>query len=200
MNITISLIIINVIIYLMLEIMGSTDNISFMMQYGAVYPPLIAEKGEYWRFFTATLMHFGFDHLLNNMVILGAAGQVLEKALGKIKYILLYFIAGIGGCVLSYLQMVHSGDYAVAAGASGSIFGIIGALAWILILHKGRYESLTGRGMIIMIVISLYYGVTTGDVDNWGHIGGFVMGFVLGIIFYRRNTKEIDFDEQNLYT
>lgn len=200
MNITISLIIINVIIYLMLEIMGSTDNISFMMQYGAVYPPLIVEKGEYWRFFTATLMHFGFDHLLNNMVILGAAGQVLEKALGKIKYILLYFIAGIGGCVLSYLQMIHSGDYAVAAGASGSIFGIIGALAWILILHKGRYESLTGRGMIIMIVISLYYGVTTGDVDNWGHIGGFVMGFVLSIIFYRRNTKEIDFDEQNLYT
>lgn len=184
----------------MLEIMGSSDNISFMMQYGAVYPPLIAEKGEYWRFFTATLMHFGFDHLLNNMVILGAAGQVLEKALGKIKYILLYFIAGIGGCVLSYLQMVHSGDYAVAAGASGSIFGIIGALAWILILHKGRYESLTGRGMILMIVISLYYGVTTGDVDNWGHIGGFVMGFVLSIIFYRRNTKEIDFDEQNLYT
>lgn len=194
MNITISLIIINVIIYLILEFLGVTENATFMMQYGAVYPPLIAESGEYWRFFTATLMHFGFDHLLNNMVMLGAAGQILENALGKIKYLVLYFFAGIGGCVLSYLQMMHSGEYAVAAGASGSIFGIVGALAWILILHKGRYATLTGKGMIIMIFISLYYGVSTGDVDNWGHIGGFVMGFLLSIIFYRRNTKEIDFD------
>lgn len=197
MNITISLIIINVIIYLILEFLGATEDATFMMQYGAVYPPLITERGEYWRFFTATLMHFGFDHLLNNMVMLGAAGQILENALGKIKYLVLYFFAGIGGCILSYLQMMHSEEYAVAAGASGSIFGIVGALAWILILHKGRYVTLTGKGMIIMIFISLYYGASTGDVDNWGHIGGFVMGFLLSIIFYRRNTKEIDFDAQN---
>ena len=195
MNITISLIIINVIIYLILEFLGTTESASFMMEYGAVYPPFITERGEYWRFFTATLMHFGFEHLLNNMVMLGAAGQILESALGKIKYIILYFIAGIGGCILSYLQMMQSGEYAVSAGASGSIYGIIGALAWILILHKGRYETLTGRGMIIMILISLYYGVSTGNVDNWGHIGGFLMGFVISIIFYRRNTKEIDFSE-----
>ena len=44
-----------------------------------------------------------------------------------------------------------------------------------------------------MILLSLYYGASTGDVDNWGHIGGFIMGFVISIIFYRRNTKEIDF-------
>lgn len=195
MNITISLIIINVIIFFILEFMGTTESASFMMEYGAVYPPYITERGEYWRFFTATLMHFGFQHLLNNMVMLGAAGQILERALGKIKYVILYFVAGIGGCVLSYLEMMQSGNYAVAAGASGSIFGIIGALAWILILHKGRYESLTGRGMIMMVLLSLYYGASTGDVDNWGHIGGFVMGFLISMIFYRRNTKEIDFGE-----
>ena len=195
MNITVSLIIINVIIYLILEFLGSTENVSLMMQYGAVYPPFITEKGEYWRFFTATLMHFGFEHLLSNMVMLAAAGPLLERALGKIKYTLLYFLAGIGGCVLSYLQMMYSNDYAVAAGASGSIYGIVGALAWILVLHKGRYESLTGKRMIFMIFMSLYYGMSTGDVDNWGHIGGFLMGFLISIIFYRRNTKEIDFEE-----
>ena len=195
MNFTISLIIINVIIFLILEGTGNTESAAFMMQHGAMYPPYIMEQGEYWRFFTATLMHFGFEHLLNNMVMLGAAGNILEKAIGKIKFVFLYFIAGIGGCILSYLEMLHSGEYAVSAGASGSIFGIVGALAWILILHKGRYENLTGRGMIIMILLSLYYGFSTGDVDNWGHIGGFVMGFVISMIFYRRNTKEIDFRE-----
>lgn len=193
MNFTISLIIINVLIFLNLESLGNTESATFMMQHGAVYPPYIIEQGEYWRFFTATLMHFGFAHLLNNMVMLGAAGQILERAMGKIKFVVLYFVAGIGGCLLSYLEMLHSGEYAVVAGASGSIFGIVGALAWILILHKGKYENLTGRGMVIMVFLSLYYGFSTGDVDNWGHIGGFVIGFLISIIFYRRNTKEIDF-------
>lgn len=195
MNFTISLIIINVIIYIIMETTGSTLDVSHMMEYGALYPEYISDKGEYWRFFTATLMHFGFEHLLNNMVMLAVAGRFLEKAIGKIKYLALYFIAGIGGCVLSYIEMMQSGNYAVAAGASGSIFGIIGALAWIILIHKGRYENLTGRGMIMMLLFSLYYGASTGDVDNWGHIGGLIMGFVLAIIFYRRNTKEIDFSE-----
>lgn len=195
MNFTISLIIINVIIYLILESTGSTLDVNHMMEYGALYPDYILERGEYWRFFTATLMHFGFDHLLNNMVMLGVAGRFLEKALGQVKYLILYFVAGIGGCVLSYMEMVQTGDYAVAAGASGSIFGIIGGLAWIILINKGRYKNLTGRGMIMMLLFSLYYGASTGDVDNWGHIGGLIMGFVLAIIFYRRNTKEIDFSE-----
>lgn len=195
MNFTISLIIINVIIYIILESTGSTLDVSHMMEYGALYPEYISDKGEYWRFFTATVMHFGFEHLLNNMVMLAVAGRFLEKAIGKIKYLILYFIAGIGGCVLSYIEMMQTGNYVVAAGASGSIFGIIGALAWIILIHKGRYENLTGRGMIMMLLFSLYYGASTGDVDNWGHIGGLMMGFLLAIIFYRRNTKEIDFSE-----
>ena len=52
----------------------------------------------------------------------------------------------------------------------------------------------------MMIVLCLYYGVTAGNVDNWGHIGGLIMGFLICIIFYRRNIKKIDFTEQNLYT
>ena len=200
MNITVFLIILNSIIFLGLEFLGRTESASFMVTVGAVYPTLIQENGEYWRLFTACFLHFGFQHLLNNMVMLGAAGQILERALGKIKFLVLYLVAGVGGCTLSYLQMLYSGEYAVAAGASGAIFGIIGALAWILILHKGQYETLTGKGMIMMLVLSLYYGASTGDVDNWGHIGGLIMGFLLAIIFYRRTIKKIDFSEQNLYT
>lgn len=200
MTITLGLMIINTVVFLVLEFFGQTESGAYLMKMGAVYPPYILENGEYWRLFTATFMHFGFGHLLNNMVMLFAAGQILERALGKVKYLLLYLIAGIGGCTLSYFEMLHSGVYAVSAGASGSIFGIVGALAWIVIVHKGRYETLTGKGMIGMIVLCLYYGISEGNVDNWGHIGGFLMGCLLCIILYRRNTKKIDFDEQNLYT
>lgn len=200
MSITVALIIVNVIIFFIMEGVGDTESALFMMEHGAIFPPYIIENGEYWRLLTATFMHFGFSHLLNNMVLLGSAGPILERAMGKWKFLLLYLIAGIGGSALSFGQMVYSNDYKVAAGASGAIFGIIGALAWIVIIHKGKYETLTGKGLIIMIGLCLYYGISTGNVDNWGHIGGLIMGFLISIIFYRRNAKKIDFAEQNLYT
>lgn len=194
------LVAINIIVFLGLEILGNTEDVTFMMQYGAIYPPYILEDGEYWRLFTATFMHFGVSHLLNNMVMLASAGQILERALGKIKFLVLYLVGGIGGSLLSYCQMINSGEYKVAAGASGAIFGIIGALVWVVIVHKGKYENLTGKGMFMMIALCLYYGVATANIDNWGHIGGLVAGFLMCMIFYRRNVKKIDFGEQNLYT
>ena len=193
MNFTKALIISNVIIFFLLESMGQTESAIFMMENGAVYPPYLYERGEYWRLFTATFMHFGLSHLLHNMVMLAAAGQILERALGQVKYVLLYFLAGIGGSALSYAQMMRSGEYAVAAGASGAIYGVLGALAWVVIIHKGRYETLTGKGMVGMLILCMYYGLSTGNVDNWGHIGGLIMGFLLSILFYRRTEKKIDF-------
>lgn len=188
--ITIGLIITNIIIFILLEWNGNSLDAEYMMEMGAVYPEKIQKDGEYWRLITATFMHFGFSHLLNNMVLLGTAGQILERALGTIKYLILYLLAGIGGSTLSYAQMIHSGDYAVAAGASGAIFGIVGALLWVVIRNKGHYETLTGKGLIAMIVLCLYYGISTGGVDNWGHIGGLIGGFLVSILFYNRK-KEI---------
>ncbi len=200
MNMTIFLIAVNVLIFIIIEFTGGSENIEHMMACGAIFPPYLLEKGEYWRLLSAAFLHFGGSHLLHNMVMLGAAGQILEKAMGKWKFLILYLAAAVGGCGLSFCEMVYTGDYAVSAGASGAVFGIIGALAWIVIVHKGKYETLTGKGMLMMLALCLYYGVSTGNVDNWGHIGGLIMGFVLSIIFYRRNAKNIDFAEQNLYT
>ena len=197
---TIAFAAINIIVFFVLEIMGNTADADYMMRIGAVFPDCIQNDGEYWRLSTATFMHFGFEHLLNNMLILLCAGPILEKALGHIKYTILYLLAGVGGSTLSYLQMLKSGDYAVSAGASGAIFGIIGALLWIVICHKGRYETLTGKGLLFMIVISLYYGVSTGGIDNWGHIGGLLMGFLMGILLYRKKGKSVDFNRENSYT
>ena len=185
--------------YVILEILGNTENSEFMVRMGAVWPPYV-KQGEYWRLFTATFMHFGFEHILNNMLVLICAGPILEKAMGHIKYLCLYLIAGVGGSTLSYVQMIARGKYDVSAGASGAIFGIIGALLWIVMIHKGRYESLTGKGLLFMIVISLYYGITSVAVDNWAHIGGLAMGFVFAIILYRKPRKAVDLSGENPYT
>lgn len=197
--VTISLTVLNVLVFLIIELLGSTEDPEFMMQMGAAWPPCILE-GQYWRLVTATFMHFGVEHIMNNMLVLACAGPILEKALGHVKYLLLYLLAGVGGSVLSFLQMIYSGEYAVSAGASGAIFGVIGALLWVVIRHKGRYETLTGKGLLFMIAISLYYGISSGEVDNWGHVGGLLMGFFLGIILYRKPRKTVDFGEESPYT
>ena len=108
--ITLGLIITNIIVFILLELRGNSLEAEYMMEMGAVYPDKIQNNGEYWRLLTSTFMHFGFRHLLNNMVLLGTAGQILERALGPVKYFILYILSGVGGSTLSYIQMIYSGD------------------------------------------------------------------------------------------
>ena len=83
-----------------------------------------------------------------------------------------------------------TGEYAVSAGASGAVFGIIGALLYVVIRNKGQIGTISGRGLVFMVILSLYYGFTSSGVDNLAHIGGLIAGFVLGVLLYwKRNRK-----------
>lgn len=197
---TISLMAINIIVFIVLEIMGDTENAEFMLAHGANYPECIISAGEYWRLLTAMFMHFGFMHILNNMVILGSSAVILEDDLGHFKFLILYFLSGIGASLLSFLHMYTSGEWAVSAGASGAIFGVVGALLWVVLRNKGHYKDLTGKGILFMIALTLYAGVTDGGVDNYAHVGGLISGFIFAIPLYRIKGKNIDFDDENLYT
>ena len=106
------------------------------------------------------------------------------------KYLLIYLLSGLGGSLLSMVYMLKTGDMAVSAGASGAIFGVIGALLYLVIRNKGRIGTLTTRGLVLMIALCLYYGFTATGVDNWCHIGGLVMGFLLAVLLYRGNPRK----------
>lgn len=187
---TILLIVINVVVFFALSFQGMTENVMFMLDKGAMYVPYVLEYGEYYRMVTSVFLHFGFDHLINNMISLGFLGWQLEQEVGKIKFLLIYFISGIAGNVLSGVWELFTGDYAVSAGASGAVFGIIGALLYIAMRNHGRIGDVSGRGLVFMVVLTLYHGFTSTGVDNFAHIGGFITGFVLGVLLYwkrRRN-------------
>ena len=84
----------------------------------------------------------------------------------------------------------------MSAGASGAVFGTIGALLYVAIRNHGRIGEISGRGLVFMIIISLGYGFSSGGVDNMAHIGGLLTGFVSGILLYRkRNRKDRTFSE-----
>ena len=184
--ITYGLAVLNVLVFFVLELKGDTvGDPEFLIRMGGVWPEAIHERGEYWRFLTAAFMHAGFGHLLSNMMLLVCAGPILERALGPLKYLILYLGAGIGGNALSCMRRLISGHSdVVAVGASGAIFGIIGALLWIVIKNKGRYKTLNSGGLAFMIAVNLIYGFTTSGIDNGAHLGGLAVGFLLGLMLY----------------
>ena len=108
----------------------------------------------------------------------------LEPEIGKIRFLLIYLGSGLMGNLVSAWLDVSQGSYAVSAGASGAIFGIVGALLYVAIRNHGRVGEISTRGLVLMAGLSLYYGFTAQGVDNAAHIGGLISGFLLAVLTY----------------
>lgn len=186
-----TIIVMNVLFFLYLEMGGSSEDTLYMKQHGAMFAPLVVENREYYRCFTAMFMHFGINHLANNMLILFVLGDNMERALGHVKYLIFYLLCGAAANVVSMMTNiraveVHADAYVVGAGASGAIFGVVGGLLYAVIVNKGRLEDLSTRQLVIMILFSLYFGFTSIGVDNVAHIAGLIVGIILGVVMYRK--------------
>lgn len=187
-----TIIAINVIYFLYLEIAGSSENTAFMISKGAMYAPLVLEEGQYYRLLTAVFMHFGINHIMNNMLVLFFLGDNLERALGRVKYLIFYLLCGVGANVISMMVNMSEYSYRVSAGASGAIFGVVGGLLYAVIVNRGQLEDLTTRQLGIIVLLIAYHGFTSQGIDNAAHIGGLLLGVVLGIIFYRKPKRRYD--------
>ncbi len=192
------LIALNVIAFLYLEIAGSSQDVLFMYETGAMFAPAVIYGKEYYRLVTAVFMHFGIDHIINNMIVLFALGDNLERALGHIKYLILYLACGVGS---NWISMMLDGpdSMIVSAGASGAIFGVVGGLLYAVLINKGRLEDLSFRQLAVMVALSLYLGFTESGVDNVAHISGLLLGVVFGIILYRKPKRNVDRRETYYY-
>lgn len=188
--ITLGVIFINVLVYLVMELAGDTKDALFIATYGGMYPTFLIYNGQWWRLFSAGFIHFGAAHLVNNMVILYCMGLRLEHTVGHLRMFVIYMISLLGGSLLSCAGMIYTGDYAVSAGASGAIFGVIGGFLWALLLHRGHLEGISAKGMLFMILLMIYYGITSNGIDNWGHIGGLITGFLITAILYHRKYQK----------
>lgn len=182
MQLTIILVIVNIVVFFGLSFGGITEDAVYMLEHGAMYVPYIMEQGEYYRLFTSIFLHFGFSHLLNNMVTLVIMGRYLEPLVGKVRFLLIYLLSGLGGNLLSGFVEYMTEDYAVSAGASGAIFGLTGALLGLTLIYHGRVGRLTSRDVLLIAVLSLYQGFVSQGVDNLAHIGGLLAGFVLTLL------------------
>ena len=189
-TVTITLILFNIAMYIFLEVIGDTSDAQFMLQWGAENAKMILEQHEYYRLFTSMFMHFGFPHILGNMVTLYFFGSFVERQLSAVKFCIFYIISGVAGSIASVLYYYYIvGGQHVAAGASGAIFGVIGMLVGMVCISKGKLEGLSIRQVVLMSMLVLYTGMQDDSVDVMAHAGGFIMGMLLGAINRLRTQK-----------
>lgn len=180
-------ILMNVLVFIWLEMLGSTTDSVFMLEHGVLYWPYVEQYGQWYRVVGSIFMHFGISHLFNNMLVLFFVGATLERALGKRKYMLLYLFSGIAGNLISCWYYNVTAYPMLICGASGAIFGVVGGLLYVVIKNRGQYEDLSIRRMVLFLILSVYSGMSSPQVNVAAHIGGLIAGFVIGILLYRKN-------------
>lgn len=157
---------------------GGSTQTEVLIKLGAKYSPLIA-SGEYWRLLTAMFLHIGWMHLFFNAYALVAIGTDLERIVGWRRFLTVYLLSGLFGSLASYAFSPH-----LSAGASGAIFGVIGALGSFFALYRerlGKWGRARLGNILFLIAINLFFGFTNPGIDNYGHIGGLLSGAALGL-------------------
>lgn len=128
--------------------------------------------GEYYRLFTSNFLHADMTHLFVNMFSLYNVGPSVTFIFGNLGFSLIYFLSGIGSSLSSFF---FNGNPSV--GASGAIFGLVGALLAFAIFNG---DGSLFANILIVIAINVAIAFFSPRIDNWGHLGGLVCGFVIG--------------------
>jgi len=156
-----------------------------LWRFGSEFSPDILDKGQWWRLITATFLHGGLLHIAMNMLSLWSVATYLEETLGKAKTFALYFLLGATGSLFSLWWHTRAGGIGNSVGASGAICGLIGVAVGFSVRHRNAARHLQAHyvGWAMWIVI---IGLSNWNIDNAGHVGGFVPGFLLGLVVRRR--------------
>ncbi len=192
------LIAINVTIYVILVVLsltigaglgqlGSIDTNLIVLAGGQVNA--LVAQGQVWRIFTAMFLHFNLLHIGLNMLSLFLIGGVVEMVYGKWRYLVIYLGSGIvGGILTFYVSPINT----LAAGASGAIFGVFGALGVFYILNRqalGRYGAGAITNWLFWLGLNLVFGFSQPGIGIWDHIGGLVAGMIIAALLMPRTRR-----------
>ena len=166
------LVAVNVIVFLICTFTGK-----LLYNRGALSVEEVLVNGEFYRLFTSMFLHWNVEHLFSNMIVLYYVGAIVERELGTLPYTVLYLLSGLMGNLFSIGYELFVNLYGSSAGASGAVFGVEGALLFLVMIRRGRLESMTLGRVAFAVAFSLYCGFTSAGVNNAAHVGGVLMGF-----------------------
>jgi len=181
--VTYTLIGLNTLIFLFCKVLPGVSMIEAVDLIGGLTLRGVA-RGQVFRLLSACFLHHGTVHLAMNMVALVGLGTLCELRYGRVRFLLLYLLSGLGGSMVGLLLNVISGRDAISAGASGALFGLMGAAA-VFPFRAGRVlpaEHLkTYMWQILpLVVLNLYITFTVSGISIGGHIGGLLVGLIVG--------------------
>lgn len=182
--VTVGLIIINILVFIICTFTGR-----MLYNKGGFYAAAFLEGKQYYRAITSMFLHWDVNHLFSNMIIFYYLGEMVEKNFGHIKYAILYMTAGIMGNLVSAGYEVYRELHVLSVGASGAIFGVMGALLVIACVYRRRMGNITINKLLIMIAYSLYSGLVGENINNAAHIGGFLSGALLAFLLWFSGKK-----------
>lgn len=168
-----------------------------LFAWGANSTTAVVRDGEWWRLLTATVLHAGVMHLALNMVALWDAGRQVCRWFGNGQFLLIYLGAALAGSALS---LHFSAQQAVSVGASGAVFGVLGALTAGVYQHRERVPKsmatrlLTSQGLFVVFMLA--QGFTRPGVDNAAHVGGLVAGAVIAWLLIERVDERASFTQR----
>ncbi|MBQ9611042.1 MAG: rhomboid family intramembrane serine protease [Lachnospiraceae bacterium] len=168
---------INILVFLLETLAGGSTTNKVALRFGAQYSPYV-RKGQYYRLVTAMFLHFGIYHLLANMYSLSVIGPTLESICGRERYLLIYLGSGLAGNLATWASDSIRRKNVISAGASGCIFGLLGACLVIALLTGSRY-MLSTRSILTTLAINVIYGISSRRVNMAAHLGGLAGGMIL---------------------
>ena len=170
-----------IVYFIIITLNGGTTDTLTLVKFGALFPPLVKEYGQYYRLITSIFIHIGLMHLLFNGYALYVFGTQIERLIGSKKYIIFFLLTGISGNILTYFLSYES----ISAGASGSLFGLLGAFVY-LIHRKPHMMTSEGKKSILKLVgINVLITVLVPNISATAHFGGLISGYLLSYLFIK---------------
>jgi len=183
-----ALIILNSLALIYTMISGGFDVYN-LRDLGGIFPVWVIERGEYYRIFTAAFLHGSIIHFLSNMIIgVSFMGAALEKAIGSLKFFIIYFVAVIGSGIL---VVFLSEPNVITIGASGGVFGVLGALLYISINRTDLISEQDKKTIWTFVAIQIFFTfVNNSNISIPGHAGGLIAGFLISLLLLGRRKEE----------
>jgi rhomboid protease GluP len=168
------LLLINLLMVFVVLLMGGFKN-SVLLELGGLVPILVTEFNEYERLLFSMFLHGSIIHFLMNGLALFFLGGFLERYLGYVRYTLIYLLSGLG----SSIAVVLFGPNAITIGASGAIYGVVGALFLLITLRPNWFPPQAAKSIRTLIVVNLILTFVLPSISLEGHLGGLLVGVIL---------------------
>ncbi len=171
--VTIGLLLVNVIMYILASL-GVYQKDDYSLTNG-----ILSFPEQWFRLLTYMFLHSDVGHLVYNMLMLYAIGSILERQIDRWMFAVAYFAAGIGGGCFSVWYFTRMQEPYFSLGASGAIYGIMGALMAYMLLRRQRYSRSFYRRIAIALFLLFYTGTIDRQIDQMAHLGGFFCGLII---------------------